>query len=508
MKQKITAMLMTGIMTLAAVPAGLPAVRVQAKDETMPAAFVSEPNRAYSKPCRTVFESVPAPLLALVPEEDATRWMQFNDTMHAETPETLIEYTNIYSFIMSFGLSDEEVRTVMLKGIDEQTVFITETELDLILTASEKDILNYFATDYVIIIGEKFYTPQWLYEHTTEEYAAAGITPDMIAAKLGTYPDFPFTLEASVAFSEKLYSYVGSSAGLINWAFTPGDVDMSGDVGILDIIKLQRYLLKVENIGYANWVAADLNGDNDVDIMDLALLKREMLVKFPPEPIEEPTTEPVTEPVTEQPTEPPTEPYEERPIEVILNVMEYNQHPNYPTGCESVALYMLLKYYGTDVTVEQIVNALPKASLPYTKNGLMYGPDPNKYFVGDPRNSSSYGVFNEPIAQVAEQFRPGVQCKTGAPLEDVIDILDSGNPAQVWYTTNPERGIVYRREWYLDTGELFRWPGGEHAVVVCGHDQTTLTYRDPNTGGTVVKDIEEFRKIYDELGGRIVYYNE
>ena len=77
MKQKITAMLMTGIMTLAAVPAGLPAVRVQAKDETMPAAFVSEPNRAYSKPCRTVFESVPAPLLALVPEEDATRWMQF-----------------------------------------------------------------------------------------------------------------------------------------------------------------------------------------------------------------------------------------------------------------------------------------------------------------------------------------------------------------------------------------------------------------------------------------------
>ena len=508
MKQKITAMLMAGMMTLAAVPAVSAGITVQAMDETMPAAFESEPNRAYSRPCKPRFDNIPAPLLALVPEEEFTNWKNFNEVLRVETPETLVEYTNIYSFIMTFGLTEDVVRPVMEQAIDEEESSLTYDELDLILSASEQDILNYFMTDYPIVIGNRFYTPQWLYEHTTEEYAAAGITPEMIAGKLERYPDLPFTKEAAIAFSEKLYSYVGSSAALVNWGFKQGDFDLNGELSVLDIIALQRYLLGLENISFVSWAAADMNSDNTVDIMDLALVKREILKLYPPvvqptEPPTEPPTDP-TEPATEQPTEP-----DDRPIEVTLNVMEYNQHPDYPTGCESVALYMLLKYYGTDVTVDQIVNKLPKGPIPYTKNGKLYGPDPNRFFVGDPRNSSSYGVFNEPIAQVAEQFRPGVQCKTGAPLEDVIEILDSGNPAQVWYTTNPTRGIVYRREWYIeDTGELFKWPGGEHAVVVCGHDQTNLTYRDPNTGGTVVMEIEEFRKIYDELGGRIVYYNE
>ena len=497
MKQKLAAILLAGMITLASMPAQHAGIHVQAMDTSMPAAFESEPNRAYSRPCKPRLEYIPSSLLAMVPEDELNKWKSFYEVQRTDTPETLMDYANLYSFIMAFGLSDETVRPVLEEAINKEEISLNDDEVNLILTASEKDILTYFMTDDTIVIGSRFYTPQWLYEHTTEEYAAAGITPDMVAAKLSVYPDFPFTLAASIAFSEKLYSYVGSSAGSYHWNFKPGDIDLNNEISVLDIIKLQRYLLKIENIGFANWNAADMNGDHTVNIMDLALVKGEVLRLNPPEPIE-PPTEPVTEPTTDF----------ERPIEVTLNVMEYNQHPDYPTGCESVALYILLKYYGTDVTVDQIVDALPKAGLPYTKNGLLYGPDPNKYFVGDPRNSSSYGVFNEPIAQVAEQFRPGVQCKTGAPLEDVIEILDSGNPAQVWYTTNPTRGIVYRREWFLDTGELFKWPGGEHAVVVCGHDQTNLTYRDPNTGGTVVMEIEEFRKIYDELGGRIVYYNE
>ena len=47
---------------------------------------------------------------------------------------------------------------------------------------------------------------------------------------------------------------------------------------------------------------------------------------------------------------------------VMLSVMEYRQHPDYPTGCESAALYILLKYYNVNVTMEEIVNALPKGA--------------------------------------------------------------------------------------------------------------------------------------------------
>ncbi|MBP0972322.1 MAG: C39 family peptidase [Oscillospiraceae bacterium] len=526
MKQRIAAVLLAGLMT-AGFPALLPspAVTVHAMDESMPSSiFTASPDRAYSRPCKPRFDNIPAPLLELVPEEDVNNWKNYNDILRTETAETLMEYTNVYSFIKVFELSAEQVHQVMDPAIEEETVSLTNDELNLILTASEKDILSYFMTDYPIVVGDRFYTPKWLFEHTTEEYAAAGITPEMISRKLSLYPDFPFTLEASIAFSEKLYSYVGSDAGQMNWTFTTGDMDLNEEVNVLDVVLMQRYLHKLQNIGYASWAAGDMNGDDCIDIMDLAMLKRALLKDMqpitPPEDPTEPPTEPPTENPTEKPTEPtnptekPTDPPEqptEAPSEnkgVMLDVIEFNQHPDYPTGCESVALYMLLKYYDVDVTVDQIIDALPKAGLPYTKNGKLYGPDPNQYFVGDPRNSSSYGVFNGPIAQVAEQFRSGVQCRTGAPLEDVIAILDTGNPVQVWYTTNPSRGIVYKREWYLDTGELFRWPGGEHSIVVCGHDDKTLTYRDPDTGGSVTMEIEFFRETYDELGGRIVYYNE
>lgn len=484
MKKKIGALLLAGMMTLTALPFVMPAqemtITAQAMDESMPAPFDSEADRAFSRPCDPRFDTIPDELLAFVPEEDVSAWKTFNEELRTETAGTLMEYPNIYSFIKVFALEPDMVRQAMAPAIEAGTTSLTAEEIELILTAEEPEVLAHFATEYPIVSENRFYTPQWLYEHTTEEYAEAGITPEQIAGKLAVYPEFPFTTEAAIAFSDKLYSYVGSAAGLVKWGFAAGDANLDGSVDVLDIVQLQRYLLKVESINYAQWSAGDLNGDNDVDVIDLGLLKRVILEKRPPEP-----------------------------KSVMLNdVIEYNQHPDYPTGCESVALYILLKYYNVDVSVEDIVNALPKGPIPYTKDGKLYGPDPEKKFVGDPRNGSSYGVFNEPIAYVAGLFREGVETRKGAPLEDVFALLDAGQPAVVWYTTNPDRGIVYRRQWYLeDSGELFTWPGGEHAVVVCGYKENeTITYRDPDTGSTITADIEKFRKIYDELGGRIVYY--
>ena len=192
---------------------------------------------------------------------------------------------------------------------------------------------------------------------------------------------------------------------------------------------------------------------------------------------------------------------------VMLDVMEYNQHPDYPTGCESAALYMLLKYYNVDVTMEQIVTALPKGPLPYYSGGVRYGANPETEFVGDPRNSYSYGVFNEPLAQTAEQFLSGVTTKTGAALSEVTNLLDQHIPVVVWYSTDPYYGISYNESWYdYQTGALVRWPAGEHAIVVCGHDDSTITYRDPNTGSSRTIARSTFENVYNQLGGRILYY--
>lgn len=192
---------------------------------------------------------------------------------------------------------------------------------------------------------------------------------------------------------------------------------------------------------------------------------------------------------------------------VMLDVMEYCQYPDYPTGCESAALYILLKYYDVDVTMEQIVEALPKGSTPYYYNGVLYGANPETEFVGDPRNDWSYGVFNEPVAKVAEKFRSGVKTKKGASFTELINLLNSGSPVEVWFAGNPEKGITYAESWKdPKTGETVRWPRGEHAIVVCGHDASTVTYRDPITGSSRTVSNSLFINVFNQMGCRILYY--
>ena len=52
----------------------------------------------------------------------------------------------------------------------------------------------------------------------------------------------------------------------------PYDLDFDEKVGVSDIIILQKYLMKKGTL--SNWTDADLNGDNVINVIDLALLKQ------------------------------------------------------------------------------------------------------------------------------------------------------------------------------------------------------------------------------------------
>ena len=192
---------------------------------------------------------------------------------------------------------------------------------------------------------------------------------------------------------------------------------------------------------------------------------------------------------------------------ILLDVMEFCQYPDYPTGCESVSLYMLLQFYGVDVTVEKIYDLLPRGAQPrMDENGVRRGANPERAFVGDPRDRNAYGVFNEPIAKVAEHFKAGARTKRGASIAEIRSLLDSGNPVLAWYVSAPMREIMYWWSWLDEDGKRVRWPEGEHAVVICGYEGDLLIYRDPNAGTTVMIEAEVFEQSFHELGGRIVYY--
>lgn len=116
---------------------------------------------------------------------------------------------------------------------------------------------------------------------------------------------------------------------------------------------------------------------------------------------------------------------------LIKNAPTLNQYPNYPTGCESVALYILLKYYNVNVTVDNIINTLDKGSLPYTEDNTRYGGNPYLEFIGNPYSYSSYGTYEYAISKVANQYKSGIINGTGKSLNEVLNIVSQNRPVLV-----------------------------------------------------------------------------
>ena len=60
-------------------------------------------------------------------------------------------------------------------------------------------------------------------------------------------------------------------------SLSSGDIDGDGKVTSRDVLKLQRYILGLENLSDHEKKAADLNGDGKADSKDLLLLKKKIL---------------------------------------------------------------------------------------------------------------------------------------------------------------------------------------------------------------------------------------
>lgn len=184
----------------------------------------------------------------------------------------------------------------------------------------------------------------------------------------------------------------------------------------------------------------------------------------------------------------------------------YSQFPKYPTGCESVALYILLKYYDVDVSVDDIVNKLKKGELPYKIGDNTYGGNPELEFIGDPRNNHSYGVYNKPLEDVANMYKDGVKSIVGLEFESMLEIVKDKRPVLVWTTINLSKPFISKSWIYKPTGEKINWISGEHAMVVIGYNSDKIIVSDPYTGTIRYFDKDLFKSRYDYLGKRVLYY--
>ena len=193
----------------------------------------------------------------------------------------------------------------------------------------------------------------------------------------------------------------------------------------------------------------------------------------------------------------------------IENFPVLNQYPDYPVGCESVALYTLLKYYDVDVTVEDIINKLKKGERPHYEGETMYGGNPETEFLGDPKDIYSYGVYEGPIEEVANSFKPGIKNISGTDLNDVLKLVDMGHPVQVWSSINCLPPKIADHTWIdRKTGKEIIWKQPFHSLVLVGYSKDKVVVSDPDKGAIREFDRKKFENAYNFFGKRALYYDE
>ena len=199
----------------------------------------------------------------------------------------------------------------------------------------------------------------------------------------------------------------------------------------------------------------------------------------------------------------------EKDITYLLNNFPtYAQYPKYPNGCESIALYNLLRFYNINVTPDDIVDRLKKGDKPYLANGTLFGGNPEIEFVGDPRDIHGYGVYQKPIIDVANYYKAGIVDYTGNSLNNVLELVKKSIPVQVWVSINLRDTKVCTSWIYKETKERIQWICDLHSVVIVGYNSNVIYVSDSYTGKIETYNRVQFEKMYNLFGKRAIYYSK
>ena len=189
---------------------------------------------------------------------------------------------------------------------------------------------------------------------------------------------------------------------------------------------------------------------------------------------------------------------------VWLSVKPLCQYPDFPTGCEVTAAVMALNYYDDPISVADFIdNYLPTDFTFYRKGLILYGPDPNEVFVGNPRSENSYGCFSPVIKQALDKHLTDnlqVIDTTGYSLNSLCDeYIDNKIPVILWASTDM-KPFSKGQSWRFSDGTRFTWSSGEHCLLLVGYSKTDLYFCDPHYSHIVTYPREIVSLRYQELG--------
>lgn len=187
---------------------------------------------------------------------------------------------------------------------------------------------------------------------------------------------------------------------------------------------------------------------------------------------------------------------ENMPTKKQLDVELIEQNPELPSGCETVALAMVLNYYGFNVEKTELADKY-----------LIYSSDQNYVtgFTGSPYNVQGGGCYSPSMSNTANRFlyvnnsSLRANYAIGIDLQKLLVYVANDIPVMVWSTIDLKPVKKAGREkMFKDVN--FCWVSNEHCVVITGYDLDagTLTIND-SISGIKTYSIEEFEAVYNEM---------
>ena len=141
----------------------------------------------------------------LIKYTDTEKYIEWGEKVHIwaqGTPFRLDESNNVYNFIKLMGIPWESAAQAL-----DETGF-SEEEINTMKSDDIEKIIKLETSEYSVVIGEKVFSPKWLYYHTGDDYTEAGITAAQVEIMLPLYEKLGLTDEAWAAFRTKLTGFI------------------------------------------------------------------------------------------------------------------------------------------------------------------------------------------------------------------------------------------------------------------------------------------------------------
>lgn len=192
------------------------------------------------------------------------------------------------------------------------------------------------------------------------------------------------------------------------------------------------------------------------------------------------------------------------PRSKFLNVANISQYPDFPNGCEPIALNIVLNHYGYNLSKRTVCYT-------YLPRGPLHSTNPYVAYMGDPALSKGgYGCWAPVIVKTANDIfdSRGIKSRrardiSGSSTRQLYQYVAEGKPVIIWGTIN-----MGNSSWFyagFSEGKAVYWPTKEHCMVLTGYDMNRgiIKVNDPIRGQVEYK-MSAFEDAYFIMGKNAV----